>query len=164
MKIFDKKLNEIKPYEKNPRFNDNSVDAVANSIEEFGFKVPIVIDKDGVIVTGHTRYKAAKKLKMETVPCIVADDLTEEQIKAFRLADNRVAEFSTWDLATLNDELKDINDLDMELFGFIEQSNINLNDFFMNKEEDKKETKKEVKKIKCPHCGKEFEITEEMLK
>lgn len=163
MKIFDKKLNEIKPYEKNPRFNDNSVDAVANSIKEFGFKVPIVIDKDGVIVTGHTRYKAAKKLKMETVPCIVADDLTDEQIKAFRLADNRVAEFSTWDLATLNDELKDISDLDMELFGFIEQSNINLSDFFTKKDDEVVKTE-EPKKIKCPHCGKEFEITEEMLK
>jgi ParB/RepB/Spo0J family partition protein len=83
-------LAELKPYEKNPRRNDASVEYVANSIKEFGFKVPIVIDRDGVIVAGHTRYKAAKKLGMEKVPCIVADDLSEAQIKAFRLADNKV--------------------------------------------------------------------------
>lgn len=98
MNIVYRQLETISPYEKNPRKNDDAVEYVANSIREFGFKVPIVIDKDGVIVAGHTRYKAAKKLKMENVPCIVADDLTDEQIKAFRLADNKTAEKATWDL------------------------------------------------------------------
>ena len=89
MKVCDVALKEIKPYERNPRKNRNAVDTVAESIKEFGFKVPLVIDADGVIVCGHTRYLAAKKLKMETVPCIRADDLTPEQIKAFRLAEVR---------------------------------------------------------------------------
>lgn len=78
MKIIDKKLDEIFPYEKNPRKNDDAVEYVANSIKEFGFKVPIVIDKNGTIVAGHTRYKAAKSLGMDTIPCVVADDLTDK--------------------------------------------------------------------------------------
>lgn len=118
MNIVEKKLTEIKPYEKNPRRNDDAVKYVAESISQFGFKVPIVIDAEGVIVAGHTRYKAAKKLKLQTVPCIVADDLNEEQIKAFRLADNKVAEQAEWDFDLLSEELDGIFDIDMELFGF----------------------------------------------
>lgn len=109
---------EVKPYEKNPRKNDQSVDKVANSIKEFGFKVPIVVDKNNIIVCGHTRYKAAKKLGLSVVPCVVADDLTEEQIKAYRLADNKVGEDSLWDMDLLSEELGDILDLDMSDFGF----------------------------------------------
>lgn len=109
---------DIKPYEKNPRKNDEAVKYVAESIREFGFKVPIVIDEDGVIVAGHTRWKAAKKLGLEEVPCVIADDLTEEQIKAFRLADNKVAEKAEWDFDLLSVELDDIVDLDMTAFGF----------------------------------------------
>lgn len=86
MNIIDLKLKDLKPYENNPRRNDNAVEYVENSIKQFGFKVPLVIDKDNVIVCGHTRYKAAKKLKIESVPCVIADDLTEEQVKAFRLS------------------------------------------------------------------------------
>lgn len=112
------KISEIKPYEKNPRKNDEAVKYVAESIKEFGFKVPIVIDDENVIVAGHTRWKAAKKLGLSEVPCIVADDLTEEQIKAFRLADNKVAEKAEWDFDLLSMELDDIVDLDMEVFGF----------------------------------------------
>jgi DNA modification methylase len=118
MNIINKLLTEIKPYEKNPRKNDGAVQYVAESIKEFGFKVPIVIDKDGVIVAGHTRYKAAKKLGLNEVPCIVADDLTEEQIKAFRLADNKVAEKAEWDFELLDSELDELFDFDMTLFGF----------------------------------------------
>ena len=117
MEILNKKIDEIIPYENNPRNNDEAVDYVAKSIQEFGFKVPIVIDKNNVIVTGHTRLKASKKLGLEEVPCILADDLTDEQIKAFRLADNKVSEYATW-----NDELLDIQlddlDIDMSDFGF----------------------------------------------
>lgn len=118
MNIVQMKIKDLKPYEKNPRKNDKAVDYVAESIKEFGFKVPIVVDKDNVIVAGHTRYKASKKLGFSEVPCIVADDLNEEQIKAFRLADNKVGEFAEWDFDLLNSELDDLIDIDMELFGF----------------------------------------------
>lgn len=120
MNIEIKKVNDLIPYDKNPRKNDKAVEYVANSIKEFGFKVPIVIDKDNIIVAGHTRLKAAKLLHINEVPCIVADDLTEEQIKAFRLADNKVSEQSKWDKDLLNIELDELKDLDisMEDFGF----------------------------------------------
>lgn len=118
MEIINKKINEIKPYENNPRKNDEAVKYVAESIKQFGFKVPIVIDKNGIIVAGHTRYKASQKLGLEEVPCIVADDLNEEQIKAFRLADNKVSEKAEWDFDLLNDELDNILNLDMQDFGF----------------------------------------------
>lgn len=118
MNIIEKPIAEVKPYEKNPRKNDQSVDKVANSIKEFGFKVPIVVDKNNIIVCGHTRYKAAKKLGLSVVPCVVADDLTEEQIKAYRLADNKVGEDSLWDMDLLGSELEDILNIDMEDFGF----------------------------------------------
>jgi ParB-like chromosome segregation protein Spo0J len=118
MEIINKSVKDIKPYEKNPRKNKDAVDYVAESIKQFGFKVPIVIDKNDVIVCGHTRLLAAKKLKLDEVPCVVADDLTEEQIKAFRLADNKVSEFAEWDFDLLTDELKDILDIDMGDFGF----------------------------------------------
>lgn len=106
MNIVEKRLNELKPYENNPRINDGAVKFVKNSIEEFGFKVPIVIDKDGVIVAGHTRYKASQELGLETVPCVVADDLTDEQVKAFRIADNKTAEKASWDLDALKTEME----------------------------------------------------------
>lgn len=118
MKIIEKKLSDLIPYENNPRNNDGAVDAVAASIKEFGFKVPIVIDKDNVIVAGHTRFKASEKLKLEKVPCIVADDLTEQQIKAYRLADNKVGELADWDFGALEMELEGIDEIDMEQFGF----------------------------------------------
>lgn len=117
MIISDIKIDEIIPYVNNPRINDNAVDFVAASIKEFGFKVPIVIDKDNVVVAGHTRLKAAKKLGLESVPCLKADDLTDQQIKAFRLADNKVSEYAVWDLEKLDVELESI-DLDMVDFGF----------------------------------------------
>ena len=117
MNIVMKKVSELKAYENNPRNNDAAVDAVANSIEEFGFKVPIVITKDDVIIAGHTRLKASLKLGLATVPCIVADDLTEGQIKAFRLADNKTAELASWDFSKLESELASI-EMDMSQFGF----------------------------------------------
>lgn len=118
LEIIYKKINEIIPYKNNPRKNDNAIDDVANSIKEFGFKVPIVIDKNNEIVAGHTRYKASKKLGLEEVPCIIADDLTEEQIKAFRLADNKVSEKAEWDIDLLDTELDNILNIDMSEFGF----------------------------------------------
>lgn len=106
------------PYANNPRLNDNAVDAVAASIKEFGFKVPIVVDGENVIINGHTRLKAARKLGLKQVPVIVADDLTPAQVKAFRLADNKTSEFAEWDMDKLDIELDSIADIDMGDFGF----------------------------------------------
>ena len=118
MNVIEKRVKDLKPYEKNPRKNDDAVQYVANSIKEFGFRVPIVIDSDNNIVCGHTRWKACKKLKIDTVPCVVADDLTEEQIRAYRLADNKVGEKAEWDLELLDTELAEIETIDMTLLGF----------------------------------------------
>lgn len=118
VEIVNKNIGELVPYEKNPRKNKDAVQYVANSIKEFGFKVPVVIDKNNVIVAGHTRYMASKQLGLKEIPCIVADDLTDEQIKAFRLADNKVGEIAEWDIDLLNDELDGILDIDMTDFGF----------------------------------------------
>lgn len=108
MKIVDKPIEWLRPYENNPRNNEQAVEAVANSIKEFGFKVPIVATIDGEIVNGHTRFKAAKSLKLKTVPVLIADDLTEEQIKAFRLADNKTGELADWDVELLYSELDEL--------------------------------------------------------
>ncbi|WP_279006100.1 ParB N-terminal domain-containing protein [Thomasclavelia cocleata] len=151
------KTSEIKPYKNNPRNNDDAVNPVMESIKQFGFKVPIVIDKNNVVVAGHTRLKAAIKLKLAEVPCIVADDLTEEQINAFRLADNKVSEFATWDFELLDIELDNIA-IDMTNFGFLNKNSIELDindDDFIS---DTEITKNKTKKIVCPHCGKEFEM------
>lgn len=142
MQIISKALQGLVPYENNPRKNDEAVKYVAESIKQFGFKVPIIVDKDNIIVAGHTRYKAAMQLGLDVVPCIVADDLTEEQIKAFRLADNKVGEFADWDDKLLQLEFDDILTIDMEDFGFEF-----ADDFF---EEEAKETP-------------EYEFTTELL-
>ena len=123
MQIIYKKVEDLKVYENNPRNNDKAVDAVAESILQFGFKVPIVIDKNDVIVCGHTRLKASKKLGLDTVPCIVADDLTEEQIKAFRLADNKTAELAEWDFNALEKELAELSEIDMSEWFDVEKLN-----------------------------------------
>lgn len=112
------KIQDIIPYDKNPRINDDSVDKVAASIREFGFKVPIMLDSKNVIIAGHTRLKAAKKLKLKELPCVYADDLSDEQVKALRLADNKVGESSLWDEDLLSEELSGILNIDMDDFGF----------------------------------------------
>ena len=157
MEIVLKKIDELIPYENNPRINDEAAKYVAESIRQFGFKVPMVIDKENVIVAGHTRFKAAMELGMEEVPCIVADDLTEEQVKAFRLADNKVGEIAQWDNRILELELADLEDLNFEMgdFGFdtFEGTDVDLGEFF----EPAEQKEKEPKKIQCPHCGEWFE-------
>lgn len=110
MTVVEKKISEIRPYENNPRINDGAVDKVAESLKAYGWKQPIVIDVDGVIIAGHTRYKAAQKLGMDKVPCLVADDLTEDQVRAYRLADNKVSDFAIWDNKLLLEELDAIPD------------------------------------------------------
>lgn len=111
-------VDSLIPYANNPRLNDNAVDAVAASIKEFGFKVPIVVDCENVIINGHTRLKAAHKLGLKKVPVIVADDLTPEQVKAFRLADNKTSELAYWDMDKLDIELDSIANIDMGDFCF----------------------------------------------
>lgn len=120
LKIEYKGIDELIPYTDNPRVNGSAVDKVANSIKEFGFKNPIIIDKNNEIIAGHTRLKAAKALGMKEVPIIRAEDLNEDQVKAFRLADNKTAEFSEWDEDLLESELNDI-EMDMSEFGFDKQ-------------------------------------------
>lgn len=130
MNIVEKPIGELIPYKNNPRYNDRAVNDVAKSIELYGFKVPIVIDKNNVIVCGHTRVKAAERLGMQSVPCIVADDLTDEQIKAFRIADNKVSEGAVWDFEKLEIELEGLDFSDFD-FGI---------DFdFLNEDEDSTE-------------------------
>lgn len=120
LKITYENTDALTPYANNPRFNDAAVDAVAASIEKFGFKVPIIISAEKEIVAGHTRLKAAKQLGLDKVPCIIADDLTDAQIKAFRLADNKVSEFADWNFEALDAELAELEnmDFDMDDFGF----------------------------------------------
>ena len=142
MNITNMRISELKEYENNPRLiNDEAIDRVAKSIEEFGFKVPIIVDEDNVIVAGHTRKLAAQSIGMDEVPVIIADDLTEEQIKAFRLADNKVAEFSEWDFELLYSEMETL-DIDMDLFGFDEElPDIDIDDVFQEEPEAPKVNK-----------------------
>ena len=118
LKVIDVQLEDIKPYPNNPRRNDAAVDAVAESIKNFGVLVPIVLDKNNVIVAGHTRYKAFKKLGWESVPCVMADGLTDEQVRAFRLVDNKTAEMSEWEPELLAAELEALADFDLSAFKF----------------------------------------------
>ena len=153
MQIHDISISQLHEYDNNPRNNDGAVDAVAASIREFGFKVPVIVDGDNVIVAGHTRVKAARKLGMSAVPCIIADDLTPEQIKAFRLADNKVGELAGWDWSKLEDELAEL-EMDMSLFGFHTEEEVDIDSFF----EEHEPKEKEPKTVTCPHCGEVFEL------
>jgi len=154
MKIVEKRLEELQPYENNPRKNDAAVEYVAKSIDRYGFKVPIVIDKNGVIVAGHTRYLASIELGLEKVPCVVADDLTERQIAEYRLVDNKVSEYSSWDFTMLDEELSNMS-ADISEFGFNVGEMPDLSDFQLDIENEPKE--KEPRIIKCPYCGEKFE-------
>lgn len=137
MEVKSMSIDDIKPYENNPRDNDDAVDSVANSIKEFGWQQPIVVDKDMVIIVGHTRYKAAKKLGMDKVPSFfAASSLTPEQVKAYRLADNKVGELADWDMEKLSTELDGIEDIDMSEFGFEDLGEPELPDDFFVDDQD----------------------------
>lgn len=152
MTIKEVKVDEIVPYENNPRKNAEAVEKVANSIREFGFKVPVVLDKENIIVAGHTRIEAAKSLGMESVPAVYADDLTEEQIKAFRLADNKTGELASWDFYKLDIELEELEKhYDATDFGFAEHATLDDSIFGGDEEVAPKEPTK--KRYQCPHCG-----------
>lgn len=154
-KIIYKKVSELHLNERNSRKNDNAVDTVAKSIEEFGFKNPLIVDKDGKVWCGNTRYKASLKLGLDKVPCIVVDDLTEEQIRKYALLDNKTNEIADWDYELLADELEglDLDDYDLS-WGVETSEDINLDEFFNNAEHKEKEPKR----IQCPHCGEWFEL------
>lgn len=123
-------IQNVKAYENNPRKNDDAVDAVAESIKQFGFLVPLVVDDDGNIIAGHTRYKASVKLGLESVPCVVAHDLSEEQIRKFRLIDNKTHELSHWDYPMLAAELEGLVFEDFDLDWNLPAMEGTLDDFF----------------------------------
>lgn len=153
-KIVYKSITELKEYNNNPRYNKEAIGPVAESIREFGIKVPLVIASDNTIVCGHTRLKACELLGIKEVPCIIADDLTSDKIKAFRLADNKVAEIAKWDFEKLEQELLNI-EIDMSQFNF---EQVYVNDSGDDEPEEPKEQKlKEPKLHTCPECGCEFE-------
>lgn len=162
MNVKEISIADLKPYENNPRKNDSAVDAVAKSIEQFGFKVPIVIDSENVIVCGHTRLKAAQMLGLEKIPCVIADDLTPEQAKAFRLVDNKTAEFATWDFEKLDEELAALTEINFDVsdFGFdlsvVDNAYVNMDELFEKHETPHND--KKSKTVTCPHCGESFEL------
>lgn len=174
MEIKMMKVDDLIPYVNNPRHNENAIDKVAGSIKEFGFKVPLVIDKDNIVVTGHTRLLASKKLGLEQVPCVIANDLTKAQIKAFRIADNKVSEYATWDNELLKVELEELEELDFDL----DSINIDFSDFDLDIElddydeelelergEQKVDTLKYIKfnKYEIPLTDEEFEQFNKVL-
>lgn len=176
MEILEKSIYELREYQNNPRNNDEAVQAVSKSIEKFGFRNPIIIDKNGVIVAGHTRFKAAKKLLMKKVPCILVDDLNEEQIKAFRLADNKTAEIASWNPEKLELELKELQMFPMDEFGFQEME-FGKEDFenrFVSSEEKNQEEEEisefdeEVEKLEkyygIPYLGNKSRIADEIIR
>lgn len=148
MEIENIYIKKIIPYEKNPRKNDRAADIVAKSIQEFGFRVPIIIDKNNVIIAGHTRLKAAEKLGMTEIPCIRADNLTDEQVKAFRIMDNKSIEYADWDIDLLKEELTGLKDMnfDLELTGFNQRELNELIKLYQDEEFDiDDETEKALK-------------------
>lgn len=150
------KLSDIKPYEKNAKLHSQQqIEKIANSIKEYGFNQPIVVDKNGVIVVGHGRYQAAKKLGMEEVPTITAE-LSEPKLRAYRIADNKLNE-SNWDIPLMLDELKELKDLDFNIedLGF-DKDILDLEFNFQNKEMSPENVKEEHNTKACPQCGYEF--------
>lgn len=160
IKIEEWPVERLRPYENNPRKNDDAVGAVAASIREFGFKVPIIVDKNGVIVAGHTRLKAAKMLGLAAVPVVVADDLTPEQVRAFRLADNKTSELAGWDFQKMREELLEIQDIDMMEFGFMiddirefGEPELTNEDNTVGELAEDGDGDSQVKEVRCPRCG-----------
>ena len=171
MEIIELPIKSIFPYKNNPRINDDAVDYVVNSIKTFGFRVPIIIDKNRCIVAGHTRYEAAKKLGIKELPCILASELSDNQIRAFRIIDNQTQSLSSWDFSKLMTELDDIDEFDMSLYGFTkddeededgnaEESGYSgkTSNLDEGKELDLSNFDEGELNCVCPHCG--FRFTE----
>lgn len=141
MQIINKKIDELKKYENNARYNNKTIKKMEESIKQFGFINPIIIDENGIIIAGHTRYEASKNLGYNEVPCIIINDLDEDKKNLFRIVENKTSEYSNWDFELLDEELNDIK-LDLTEFGF------NGSMF----------EEKERKKCICPNCNGVFEI------
>lgn len=162
MKIENRSIDSIYPYEKNPRINEGAIFAVQESIRIFGFRQPIVVDNNNIIIVGHTRYKAALNLGLKEVPVHIADNLTEDQVRAYRIIDNSTNTLSNWDFPILKEEIDKLEtslpDLKIEEFGLkIFDSSLSdqeINSFF---EDPNKESHKNITMIKCPKCGEKFE-------
>jgi site-specific DNA-methyltransferase (adenine-specific) len=156
MKIEQISISKIKPYPRNAKKHPpDQVEHIANSIKEFGWQQPIVLDKENVVIIGHGRLQAAKMLGVDKVPCLRAETLTEPQIKALRLADNKTNE-SEWDFELLDTELDDILDIDMSEFGFEISKDFGSDDDYFN--EQKEPEVKDGKTCECPNCGFVFEV------
>lgn len=158
MEIIYKNPKDLKDYSNNPRNNAEAVEPVMDSIQQFGFLIPVIIDIKDEIVAGHTRKAAAIRLGMESVPCIRADRLTPEQIRAFRIVDNKTSEFATWDFDKLEQELNEILDVDLSAFKFPDLgADLQVSDAdFLQDTEIVKERK--PKTVKCPECGAEIKV------
>lgn len=152
---------KVIPYERNPRKNDAAVGAVAESIRQFGFVNPILIDKEGVVIAGHTRLKAAQELNLGRVPVIVNKDLTEEQVRAYRIIDNSSAQIAGWDVELLEIEISDLPDFDFETFGLgVEVPELfehDIDGFFTEHKDPVKDNPAQTH-VTCPKCGEVFEI------
>ncbi len=162
MKIVQLKTSNLIPYARNNKIHsETQIKKIASSIKEFGWKQPVVVDSGNEIIIGHGRVLAAELLKMEEVPCIIADDLSKQQIKALRISDNKLSDISEWNKEFLSLELEELSEVfDMTNFGFedyeLSETDIDLGDFF--EETESQESEQESKKITCPHCGEEVEI------
>ena len=165
-KIEQWEIDRLIPYARNPRKNDHAVDKIASAIREFGFKVPVIAKSDGTVVDGHLRLKAAQKLGMDTVPVVIADDLTDAQVKAFRISVNRMAEFAEWDDELLRVELDELGELgfDLELTGFsLDEIEALMGLDSLLPEEAPESSSKEIDPddykmgVMCPKCGFEFD-------
>ncbi len=157
MKIEYIPISEVKEYSKNPRKNDRAIDTVAKSIKEFGFQNPIILDKHSEVIAGHTRLKAAIKLGLKEVPVIRANDLTPEQVKAFRIMDNKSSENAEWDMELLKTELNDLDEIeyDLENTGFDLRA---VGDILDDQEQEVEQVNKLGKhQIECPKCHHKFE-------
>lgn len=162
LKVENKPIDSIKPYVNNPRDNDDAINAVANSIHEFGWQQPIVVDKDNVIIAGHTRYKAAQSLGLKEVPVVVASNLSDQQVRAYRLADNKTAELADWDTKKLDEELQDILDIDMTDFGFDEDIEFDPADDVDTRIDEPTDIDEDddLIEVKCPKCGEVFKVND----
>lgn len=165
LKVIYKNIEEIKEYENNPRQNEEAVEKVIESIKEYDFLIPILIDKDNVIIAGHTRKKAAERLNLERIPCIYAENLTAEQVKKFRLVDNKTSEFSYWDMEKLKIEMVEIFQaaemVDKNLIDVFEFPDFTLDNLEVADEDfiqPEHMVQKKQKTIVCPECGKTIEV------